>query len=340
MVINGNVISDIDVLLMPLIFWHEKHCPSLIAKEEITKLLLNHNIEVFISVRETNMEDDLAYAERFRDMGIDTGIWPLLRESDGYWINILNAPKFREYVESIISLIDERGIDIRYLAVDLEPPLWLFKKIRTSKSCLLDIIKYLKLCILSYYKNIDALNEAISIIRHAGIKVILTVPDFLFEFDKNLNDALSRALGIPLDEIEFDYLSTMTYNSIMAGYFKVPLKLLRYRMMIIMKKCVRMFGEGYIPSLGALGRGKLGDAPIYSRPEQIADDISIAKAAGAKRVIIYSLEGLLRKKRPQDWIIKMEKAKPRKPPVYIKYQLDKKFLEIHINKLLKIIGLV
>jgi len=65
-----NMILGSDVLLMLLVFWHEKHSPSIIGKRETRELLLSHNIEVLVAVRQNKLEDDLVYVNRF-------GIWVL-----------------------------------------------------------------------------------------------------------------------------------------------------------------------------------------------------------------------------------------------------------------------
>jgi hypothetical protein len=61
------------------------------------------------------------------------------------------------------------------------------------------------------------------------------------------------------------------------------------------------FGPAAGVSLGAIGAGAFGDEPIYRSPEELADDVSIARAAGVDDLTLFDLGGAVARGL-EDWL--------------------------------------
>jgi hypothetical protein len=96
----------------------------------------------------------------------------------------------------------------------------------------------------------------------------------------------------------------MLYTSLFEGYSR---GLLRRREAVALldagaRTSARRFGARAGVSLGVIGSGILGDEPTYRDVSELAEDVSIARAAGIDDILVYSLDGVLARPPAEPWL--------------------------------------
>lgn len=300
-------------------------------------MITQYNIDLILATRLDRLDDNMCTLIRaLIDVDGILGVWVLLDEKFGYWPNIQNARLFRATIARICEWLFGKNLEIRHIVFDLEPPIFITRSISRLRADLLHVFSYMKKCIKYHDKNILYFHEAADLVRSYGASVFVVVPDFLFEMDEKVAIEFSRILGIPVFDIGFDVISTMTYNSIIHGLFKVPYGVLRYRMYRVMRNCIEKYGAGYVPSIGAIWRGILGNEPIYSSPKEISRDVSIIKYLGINRVLVYNFEGILNRRNEGEWLGAMINTKPARPKESITYEIFRRIMKEHAKRIIDI----
>ena len=62
------------------------------------------------------------------------------------------------------------------------------------------------------------------------------------------------------------------------------------------------FGRRAGISLGAVGKGALGDEPVYRDVSELAQDVAIARAQGVDDLALLDLGGVLARPNPEAWL--------------------------------------
>jgi hypothetical protein len=65
---------------------------------------------------------------------------------------------------------------------------------------------------------------------------------------------------------------------------------------------VRRWGEHAGISLGCVGTGAFADEPTYRAPSELAEDVTIARAAGCDRLSLFDLGGVLAREPAEAWL--------------------------------------
>ncbi len=315
-------------------FWYEDVNPRHPRMRGILEILHSYGIGIILAVKDLN--GVIGTLRIISGLDIPIGLWPLLEEKYGYWINVLNARIFQEKIGRIINNISNWEVDISFIAIDLEPPLGIATDFLSHRVSLSDLFAFIKQNIKNFDRGTKMLSETIDTLHNMGYRVIAVAPDIPFEFDEATSRKISYLFGLPIYEVEADALSLMVYNSIISATLRIPLRTARWRMIRILTTAHKYLKKEIIPSIGAIWPGKLGNEPIYNNPEQLADDVSVLLAARFREIFIYNLEGLINRKDSETWIKKIMDAKPTKIKTSYRYEIARKV----INIILKVISSV
>ena len=294
-------------------FWYEKFDPNLIIRSGVLELLKKYKVGICFASMRRNYNQELAKLGRImNDYGLRFCLWPLLPDELGYWISTYNAENFIKELDIIFSWASKYDVKIDEIAIDLEIPINMYEKLgRIAGRNLFLRLKTMYVFGSRVYDNgVSALGEARDIIREYGSKTLVPVIDLFLELSEYSVEKLQRAFGNPVFDIEWDAFSPMIYNSMWHGYIGIPISVLRNRMYQLLIKEKKLFGAKAGASIGVLWIGKLGNEPMYTRPEDIAIDAAIAKAAGIKDITIYNLEGVIFRNNDERFVEYPIKAKP------------------------------
>ncbi|NOY91637.1 MAG: hypothetical protein GXP55_10590 [Deltaproteobacteria bacterium] len=107
-----------------------------------------------------------------------------------------------------------------------------------------------------------------------------------------------RWLGTPAAELACARMEPMAYTSLFEGYSRglVSRRVARDLLVRITRR------SGGAVALGVVGPGALGDERAYRDVDELRDDVSLARAAGATRLSLYALDGLLERGAPERWL--------------------------------------
>ena len=298
--------------------WSE-HLPFDIARSKDTlDLLASGPLHPFFAVPPGADLDALAgLLEVTSKLGIEAGIWPLLRDEDGYWPSERNAPAYFSYVEGLIDFFESAGTMPAWLAVDLEPPLTQVSDLRYDLRSLDELVSNLRENFdpERFEASVQNYTQGLHRLRARGVRALaVTLP--MAAHDLRDGTPLWQDLfEAPWSPVPWDRAGIMAYGSMVAGYSRGLLsyedaRAIHYR---LFRHLARNLGERAHASLGVTGIGKLGDEPTYENPEELAADVSAALAAGVEDIAIFCLEGLVGREDAGAWVDAITTAQPRKP---------------------------
>jgi hypothetical protein len=153
---------------------------------------------------------------------------------------------------------------------------------------------------------------AASRLEALGVAVVAAVaPPVLL--DGHAGRACERLLGTPVSDPapHWARVSAMLYSSILEGWSRGFVDRAAARALVgwgCAATRARFGAERAGACLGAVGVGALGDEPVYRSPDELADDVAIARACGVDDLALFELAGVLAKARtegpaaPERWL--------------------------------------
>lgn len=262
-----------------------------------------------------------------RERGLEVGIWPLLEEEQGYWPSVRNAEVFLRRLDDWKRALERRGATPDWIAFDIEPPFQPDDDVATSvrravRRALANLSGRSDKERIDDRSPADAFRAAVSRYRRSmrglereGIGTLgVTTPPALV--DLGGEPILQQTLELPWSPLPWDRAGFMAYGSMIAEYSKGLLDFRDVRAIhyVLFHRMRREFGGRAHVSLGLTGTGVYGDEPTYESPEELARDVSAARAANVDDIAIFCLEGLLGRREPGRWIDAITSAEPRVPP--------------------------
>ena len=319
-----------------MMFWYENVNERYLRKSRVLDILEEYNIGVMVAMRRMN-HDTISILRTLNRRGIHTGLWPLLHDKYGYWINTCNAEQFSELIQGLLSWLEKNHIASDIIAIDVEPSLELVTMLSRKNIPLMKFISYIKRAHSRYYEGVEILNSTIDYLKGHGFRILLVMPDILVEFDTETSKRLCQIFGLPVYDIRYDLASTMTYNSILLKIPGFTHELAIWRMTRILTNAKKIFGN-VVPSIGLIWHGKLDNEPIYSEPRQLAIDIATIKYLGFRTTIVYCLEGLIYRKNRKEWVSTTVSTQSRPPKPILRYEILRRLCGKIISSLLKILA--
>lgn len=261
-----------------IIFWCE--FPKKVNWTYVGKLLnkFDLNIGVYVASKNRKEFEDLKKRINRCKHITEIGVWPVLSKKKGYWFSGQTAK------EDIDRLREYEGLRVK---IDLEAP---FKGTWNRRN----FLRYLITRFGKKGDNKEYLEETIDWLQKNS-EVELIVNEFPF-----FTRLLMRS-GTFIDVNRYKNLdkNLMVYTS-MAGPILRPFWK-RYRMHLL-KKAYKRYGNKLMCSVGLIGPGILGDEGYYKKPRQLRDDLKSVSRVGIKKVAVYSLESLIDRKNPSEWM--------------------------------------
>jgi len=256
---------------MQVIFWCE--FPEGVDWKE-AKRLINFKTEIYVAVK-TRKEYE-GWKKKIRNKNIEVGAWPKLDEKDGYW--------FSGFVEkkAIDKLKQFEGLKIK---IDIEPP-FPGKKFNAIKLLTTYFLPY----VIRKGKNNIYLEETIRGLRNNIIISGFPLPGWITRRYGDIT-RLQRNM-----EKNFICYTTLAFRKLSMWHAK------RFA-----KKAIRKYGEKAIFAVGCTGKGIFGDEKTYKGIEQFREDLEMMKKTGAKKIVVFNIEGIMGRKDKKEWIGEIKK---------------------------------
>lgn len=249
-----------------------------------------------------------ALTRRAAELGVPLRLWPLLPESEGYWIGESNAAQAAELLAGIVRWREEPGgVVADGVSIDLEPAYDYAEALRGAQK--LNPARWLGLLRAhidppAFERARGELGRAVDATRRAGLAVhAVTYPMVLDQ--RRGSTVVEDAFDIPVSGIEWDEVSFMVYQTGFAqqtGHWLGPALVYSYA-----REAIARFGERAGIDLGVVGDEGIGLDPgdRYPDPCALSADLAAALSAGIplERTRVYGLAGLLAEGGIERWLV-------------------------------------
>ena len=285
-------------------------------------LLARHRVALYLAIREEAIESEALrrLLRRARELSVEVRAWLLLPDAAGYWPGETNLAAFDELVQRFWRWNLAEQLGVRWIVVDMEPPL-------QTSTAIFDALSggSIAAALPILLKNRD--RDAFDVARRAWADAVLRwkrqgMALMVVTFPLMLDDAddgdatIQDVLETPIEGIAWDELSFMLYQNIFedfAGDRLGPALVYDY-----LVRARERFGARVSVALGVIGTvGKTGsEHPGYPDPESLRLDVAAALEAGVDRVQLFSLDGLLADTSiaPEAWFAAIDAAPERPGP--------------------------
>ncbi|MDC0745099.1 hypothetical protein [Polyangium mundeleinium] len=277
--------------------WCEMVTHAEITSPAVLAALAQRKIGLIVAAQPGPRADLVRLAQAARDAGLSFAIWPMLTDAAGRWASVDNAARFASYVHALVDELDAAGALPDEVALDLEPPIDRLRRM-------------LGLDPPARSAPPPDDGEAIlgALVRDLRARVptpirvsAAVIPLVLLDDERS---GLERWLGTPVGSIAWDHTSVMVYTTLIEGYSRGLLT--RNDVRPLLASACRLtasrFGARAGVSLGAVGKGALGDEATYRSAAELADDVAIARAAGIEDLTLFDLGGVLRRPPWEAWL--------------------------------------
>jgi len=267
-------------------------------------LLQEKEANLYLEVRAPHIgsQDLRNLLEEAKERGIRTILWPLLSTDQGPWANDGNASLFTALVEQMMDWLDQQGLHPEWIVVNME-----------NSAAQMEIIKEyfyngeFQALVELLLGNIDreGFEEAVEEYRllvhqiHGrGYKVMVTTYPFMMDDFHDGDADFQDMANVPLSGIDWDALTFTTYRTAYSGDLGVEFS--PYMVYEYGRAAKKLFGERARLAVGMIGRTDHGEG--YASPDDLALDISAAKAAGIPEIDLFHLGGMIEEGGPAVWL--------------------------------------
>ncbi len=263
-----------------------------LVEQPVLEALRERTIQLLCAVRPGEELLAARLVERARGIGLSVGLWPMLGDAEGRWLGADNGAAHRAFVERLLA----GAGPIDTLVLDLEPPIaevraLLDGRLEAARGWLSrapdDAVPRALVRDLAA-RGIESFAAVVPVTLHAG----------------RAGRGWQRALGTPVDGVDYARVSAMLYTSLFEGYGLGVVG--RSDAQDLLRRwtalAVARLGSRASVSLGAVGVGALGDERTYRGPAELAEDVGVALAAGAQDLALFDLAGVLARPPVAAWL--------------------------------------
>jgi len=262
---------------MEIIFWCE--FPEKTNWKLIEKIFSKENFQIELYVACKSRKEFEKYKKKIQKDCPSikkTNPWPLLNKKQGYWFSGFTDRN------SIDKLKEYNKLKIK---IDLEPPYPSFDY---------NFFRFIPYGIRKFFQKDNNSNYLKKTIIGLSKKSKIISNEFPFP------EFVANRFGCHMDVRKY---KNMIINFIFYSTF---LEHFRFTLRIYYKfwasKAVKKYKDKAMFSLGLIGPGIFGNEPVYKKISELRKDIEIIRKAGAKKIAIYSIESLVKRKNPQQWV--------------------------------------
>ena len=161
-----------------------------------------------------------------------------------------------------------------------------------------------------FLESVANYQSLVTSLQERGYEVQVTTYPFLLDDHEDGDTDLQDMCSIPMDGVSWDLVAPCAYSTEYAHLFGT-FTASPYFVYMYGKVARERFGDGAVVAVGLV---RNDGRPGYATPEELGADIAAAKAAGVRRIEIFSFRGMLQYDDYdfEDWIeqINVEPAVP------------------------------
>ncbi|WP_438043723.1 hypothetical protein [Sorangium sp. So ce128] len=268
-------------------------------------LLRRYALELSIAVRPETAAGLPDLAAACADAGVAVAVWPMIADEDGRWASAGNAAAFGAFVARLLDALDARRLAAAEVVFDLEPPIEAVRRALAGGRGALDLLGGGPRGARGSTRWEEAQRAYVELAGAVHARGVATsaaiVPLVLTDGPAR---GWERLLGTPVSAPPWGRVGAMLYTSLIAGYSRGALG--REDALALLawgcRAAARRFGPRAGASLGAVGKGALGDEPVYRSVAELREDVAAAVAAGVSDLSLFDLGGVLARPPAEAWI--------------------------------------
>jgi hypothetical protein len=302
--------------------WSEFLPPQELGQAATVALCRRFGLEPIVALPPQAETPAMAEAlARLTRADIRLGLWPLLPDEDGYWPSESNAEAFVDRARVALAFAAAAGARVATLAVDLEPPLALTRQLAVGSLRARASLLAEEVAALRHRARRRARRAAVA--RFSGLQhelcdarietLAAVLPPIVLDLasDTRVWQAVFRT---PTTRPGWSVISPMMYTSAIAALLpRRSAQVARIFLYEAGRALARGIGrERTSLSLGLVAPGKLGHEPAYASPAELGHDVAAARAAGVDDLALFSLDGVLGRGAPEDWLVPYTATPPRR----------------------------
>lgn len=291
--------------------WCERIPAQVLAEPATTGLLSRWSLEPILALPPERDEGPyLDVLAHWAAAGQPFGVWPLLKDEEGYWPSAQNAAHFVQRVQVVLQNLERRGARPRTVAFDLEPPLRTMRPLMEGGRVMArNLVDEGRRALGAERRAQQAeaarvLGGLARSLEAQGIETLAAVlPPVVLDLP-SAGETMQALFGTPVFASDFEVVSPMMYTTLI-GHLLPFGRPDRARDLLYEggKLLVQHLGPGRASlSLGLVGPGKLENEPHYEGPAELAADVAAARATGIDDLALYALEGVLARGAPEPWL--------------------------------------
>lgn len=248
---------------------------------------------VSITPKTLNHPDLLPLLAKAKELGVEVKPWLELGAEDDVWANKWNVEQTVRFAKEVTSYLTDRGFKPGEISIDMEPPKTLTDKVGDHLAAR-DLLGARKVLLESarsgsYAEAKQQYAKLVDELHADDIKIHVVTTPMVLDDMKVGGGRLQAALGVPIEGIDWDEVSFMTYRPEFENMVGAMGSSIIYS---YGKDAVKYFGEKAGLDLGEVAK-RSSDAPyMFTEPKDLQNDLSAAEQAGIKQAQIFSLDGM------------------------------------------------
>jgi len=262
-------------------------------------LLEENGVALALAIHRAKIgEADLADLMREANLReVELAAWLLLDMADGYWPNEENVEQVRELVDEFTLWVDEEGVDIEWIVIDMEMSVQetdLLKQLIAE----MDIIGLAQLVLgnldpCSFEQAAASYTEMVEELHDLGYRVSVVTYPFIMDDMADGDTGIQDAFDVPVSPVPWDDYAFMVYRTL---YMEMGLQPGPYLVYDYAKDAARVFGENATIGIGCVG------VPGYQDLQVMRDEGAASLAGGVDKVVGYSLDAIMDTSDPVSWL--------------------------------------
>lgn len=285
--------------------WSETVSYPTLMDRRTLRLLRRFSIELLVAVRPWDAPVVADLSRACLDEGVSLGLWPMLADGEGRWVNVQNASKFGALIDQLLQALDPRGLVPKEIVFDLEPSMLVARALLDRRESASGVASMFRSAgdTHSFEDGQRTLARSTQALVDRGISCAAALVPLVL-LDTPQGAPWQKLLGTPVDEPRWDRVSVMLYTSILEGWSKGTMRR-RHALEILERASLATrarFGARGGVSLGAVGTGAFGNEPVYRGAHELAQDVGSTLASGITDITLFDLGGVLARSPAESWL--------------------------------------
>lgn len=239
------------------------------------------------------------------------GLWPLLDDDAGYWLNPRNLAFARARVDQVLQFARSAGARVHTVCLDVEPAPPVLRALSGGP---VSAVRGAASQLSRWASWSVGGRSGAPVLGPSGLRPPSSQAQR--QFSALVAQLRARELEVYVTQLPFaawpsplpvvlrgpaNVEALMLYSTLMSRW--VPSRRLAAALFeATARRHARQTNPAPALALGCVGTGKLGDEPVWTTPSALRRDVEGARAAGIDDLALFCLEGVLARPQPEAWL--------------------------------------